>query len=71
MICQDGCIAKQGANEPIRQRSLRPNPFTAYRDPNTGRWMIVLPVPCEEGAARTNNPLSRVEEMAQSLSETL
>jgi len=23
--------------------ALRPNPFTTYRDPDTGRWVVVLP----------------------------
>ena len=22
-------------------KNLRPNPFNAYRDPNTGRWVVV------------------------------
>lgn len=22
---------------------LKPNPFTAYRDPITGKWIVVLP----------------------------
>lgn len=24
-------------------RTLRPNPFQTYRDPQTGRWVTVLP----------------------------
>ncbi len=26
-----------------KEVKLKPNPFTAYRDPITGRWMVVLP----------------------------
>ena len=26
----------------LPQNSLKPNPFTTYRDPNTGRWVVVL-----------------------------
>jgi hypothetical protein len=24
-------------------RQLKPNPFTTYRDPETGKWMVVKP----------------------------
>ena len=24
-------------------KALRPNPFDAYRDPNTGQWVTVIP----------------------------
>lgn len=24
-----------------RDKKLKPNPFTAYRDPETGKWMVV------------------------------
>ncbi|HEY9622598.1 MAG TPA: hypothetical protein V6C78_19720 [Crinalium sp.] len=24
-------------------RRLKPNPFTTYRDPQTGKWMVVKP----------------------------
>lgn len=23
------------------KRTLRPNPFTAYREPDTGRWVVI------------------------------
>ena len=26
---------------PIQEKPLRQNPFTAYRDPQTGRWMVI------------------------------
>ncbi|HEY9623345.1 MAG TPA: hypothetical protein V6C78_23515 [Crinalium sp.] len=26
------------------KKYLRPNPFTTYRDPQTGRWVVVKPV---------------------------
>lgn len=25
------------------KKQLRPNPFTAYRDPETGQWVVVKP----------------------------
>ncbi|MCG8366125.1 MAG: hypothetical protein MJA27_22670 [Pseudanabaenales cyanobacterium] len=25
------------------KKALRPNPFGAYRDPNTGQWVTVIP----------------------------
>ncbi|MBD1912406.1 hypothetical protein [Leptolyngbya sp. FACHB-16] len=34
------------ANLPISNpvsTALRPNPFTTYRDPDTGRWVVVFP----------------------------
>ncbi len=27
----------------ISQKPLKPNPFTTYRDSETGRWLVVLP----------------------------
>lgn len=27
------------------QKTLRQNPFTTYRDPQTGLWVVVKPVP--------------------------
>lgn len=26
-----------------KEVKLKPNPFTAYRDPITGKWLVVLP----------------------------
>lgn len=31
-------------SQPVQERQLQPNPFTAYRDPETGRWLVIKPV---------------------------
>lgn len=28
---------------PSVQRKLKPNPFMTYRDPQTGKWMVIKP----------------------------
>jgi hypothetical protein len=35
---------QSGSAETSKKR-LRQNPFTTYRDPQTGLWMVVKPVP--------------------------
>lgn len=42
MNCQEGRVLSHSTVVPIRKRSLRPNPFDAYRDPETGVWIVVL-----------------------------
>ncbi len=32
---------KKANNLQTNNKNLRPNPFSAYRDPNTGRWVVV------------------------------
>lgn len=32
---------KKANNFQTTNKNLRPNPFSAYRDPNTGRWVVV------------------------------
>ena len=32
----------------VSNDSLQPNPFTTYRDPNTGQWIVVKAAPVYE-----------------------
>lgn len=45
------CISSQNNRPPLRQ-----NPFTTYRDPETGRWVVVS---AESNAAANTAEASR------------
>ncbi len=42
----NGACAIAELNQPVEPqksvRSLKTNPFTTYRDPRTGRWIVVM-----------------------------
>lgn len=47
------------------QQALKPNPFTTHRDPETGRWIVVL-----TDAARLSQDCSSVSQSSVSQSST-
>lgn len=55
MNCQEGRVLAHSMVVPIRKRSLRPNPFHAYRDPETGVWIVVLPSRSEKRTVNSSN----------------
>jgi len=36
------------------KRELRPNPFTTYRDPETGQWLVIRQMMEKAAIARKN-----------------
>jgi hypothetical protein len=50
-------------------RTLRPNPFQTYRDPETGRWVTVLPQPSRDHQGQPAPQPPEVSKQPQSLSQ--
>ncbi|WP_421657745.1 hypothetical protein [Leptothermofonsia sp. ETS-13] len=55
MTRRDDRILLQITSEQTGQRSLRPNPFTTYRDPKTGRWIVIVPAPQEKAIVKLSS----------------
>jgi len=42
--CQKLMEYRQRSKRQSKNQQLQPNPFTTYRDPETGRWMVIKSV---------------------------